>query len=441
LSRAFPKPGPRGILNSDRAGTAESGGWALLAVVVTLTLGSTRALVAARLMDVTDLGAMGIALLALATVDALTASGADTALVSHPGDPTDDLDPAFTLRAFHGAAVAAILWVTAPITGQFFDLPDLVDLIRALSLVPILRGVSNPAAILLVKRLEFRRLFWWGLPESFVGIALVISVGLARGDVWALAVAVIGAQAVATIVSYAAAPRIPRFTLRTSAFRRLIRYARWMQGTRMLMFAALNLDTFLVSKLLGTAALGFYQLAFRIGEIPISTIGQAAARVTLPTLTRLRSHQPRLRREYWKITGVVTAATTGFAIAIFLAAGPAIAWLLGARWLPVVPILEVLAIAMIFRGVLIIASELFYSVGCPEYAFLANSIRVGVMSVAIYPLLLLDGPRGVASSVLISTVVATLACIPCVYRALALELSEAEPISRSRLAAQLARQR
>jgi O-antigen/teichoic acid export membrane protein len=387
------------------------GSWALLSLTLAMGTGAARALIAAHLIGAREVGTVGVALLVLATLDALTATAGETALVSHPGDPEADLDPAFTLRVAQGVLVAGLLWLGAPAVGRFFEMPAVPPLMRALALVPLLRGLSNPAAILLVRRIEFRRLFWWGLPEAVAGTALVVGVGVVRRDAWALVAAVVGAQAVSTVVSYAMAPRVPRLAVRGPGFARLLHYGRWMQGTRVLMFAALNLDNFVVGKVLGAAALGFYQIAFRIGEIPAVTVGHAAARAMLPVLTRLRRRPSRLRREYLGTFRLVMAVNAAIALGLVLAARPAVAWLLGPEWLPAVPLAQILAAAMLFRTAAILANQLFYALERPRFVFAVNAVRVGVLALTIYPLLRLMGTPGVAVSVLLSSLAAALLCV------------------------------
>lgn len=385
--------------------------WAFFSLTLSLLTGAGRSLIAARLIGVREMGAVGIALLAFATVEALTASAtAETALVSHPGDPEEDLDSAFTVRVAQGIVMAALLWVSARTVGRFFQTPDVSALVQALALVPLIRSVSNPAAILLVRRIEFRRLFWWSLPEAAVGVALVIAIGLLRHDAWALVAALIGSQIVSTAVSYCMVPRIPRFALARPALDRLLHYGRWMQLTRVLMFIALYLDNLLVGKLLGAPALGIYQVAFRVSEIPVVTMGRAAEQVLLPVLSRLQDRPRRLMQEYLDTLRLVLTVNAAFALAIVLVGGPLIGVLLGAEWLPAVPVIRILAIAMLFRAVMTMTSQLFYAIGRPREVFAVNLVRVAALALTIYPLLRVFSTAGVAISVLVSCLAGAALC-------------------------------
>lgn len=398
--------------------------WVLLSLSLALVTGVGRALIAARLIGVREMGVMAIALLVLAAAEALAASATDTALVTHPGDVEADLPPAFTIGAVQGVVVSGLLWVGAPGVGRFFELPDVTPLIRALALVPLLRGLSNPAALLLVRRLEFRRLFWWTLPEAAVGTLLVIAVGVVRHDAWAMVAALVGSQAVSTAVSYVLSPHVPRMAFRGPGFERLLHYGRWIQGTRVLMFLGLYLDNLLVGKLLGASALGIYQVSFRVGEIPVVTVGRAAAQVLLPTLTRMLRRPSRLRQAYLSTFRLVVVLSATFALGLMVVIRPAVTRLLGPEWLPAVPVIQILAVATVFRMVMIMANQLFYAIGRPRTVFAVNAVRVAVLALTIYPLLRLFGPPGVALSVLLSCAASALLCIVRTRTALGVTLRD-----------------
>lgn len=407
LSLPGPAPGPlpaadeAPALSTLAARSLAGGGWALLSLGVALGLGVARTVVVARLVGAREMGVMGIALLALGSCEAVTATGVETALVSHPGDAEEDLDPAFTIQALRGLLVAAALFAAAPLAARLLGSAGAAPVVRAVSVLALLRGVANPAVALVTRRLEFGRLFWWSVPEQVAGFALAVGIALARRDVWALVAAAAGAQLVAVAASWAMLPRRPRLTLRGRGVRRLLRYGAWTSGARTLMFLSLNADNAVVARFLGTGALGIYQVAFRIGELGVSTFTRAVVQVALPALSQVQASRERLRRGYRAVFRLALAANCAFAVAVAVAAGPVLERLLGRAWLPAVPVLRILAVAMVFRAVVVVSTELFQAVDRPRLTLQVNAVRVGVMLAAIFPLLRWRGLQGVAAAVLL----------------------------------------
>ncbi len=396
--------------------TASAGGWVLLGTVLASALGAARTLVVAWVLGPGQLGVAAAALLVVSALESVTNTGVDTALVSHPGRVEDDLDAAFTVQALRGVVLAALMLAMAPLVGWFFELPPLVDMVRVLALVPLVRGLSNPAVSLLVRRLEFRRLFLWGVPEGVTGLLVAVSLAVARRDAWALVVAAIVAQLVATLSTYAALPRAPRFVFGGRGQRRLVRYGRWVGGTRLLMFVSVQADKFFVGRLLGPAALGIYQLAARVAELPAVSVARAGAQIALPALGELRQHPDQLRRRFGRLLGAVVATHVAFAVVVLVVASTA-ARLLGAAWISAAPVVRILAVAMVFRATLVVSGELLNAVGRPRTTMVVHLVRMGVLLLAIYPLLRAFGAPGVAVAVLLANVAGATVCLRGVHAA------------------------
>ena len=382
------------------------GGWASAAWGVTLAAGVARTLVVARFLAPADFGVMALAALVLGALDVFTGFGLETTLVRQRGDLRRWLGTAFTLEALRGLLLACLVWILAPAAAGFFGDVRAAPVLRACALVPLLRGLANPGMALFRRRLRFDRLFWLTLPEVLAGLALAVSVAAVRRDVWSLVAAAVGAQAAATITSHLAAPWRARPELSRARAGALLRSGGWVQGTSALMFLSLQADNAVVGKVLGTASLGLYQVAYRIAELPVGAVTHAAARIQLPTLVGLRGDPAALRAWYARALALVLAANGAFAAGVFLLGGPVVALVLGPQWLQALPALRILSVAMCFRSVLILGSELFYALGRPHLTFQVNLVRLAALLVALVPLTRAYGTEGAALAVLAAGVAA-----------------------------------
>lgn len=383
-------------------GWVRGGAWALASLGLGLGLGAVRMVLVARLIGAAQMGTAGVALLVLTTLDALTSMGTDVALVTRRGRVEEDLDPAFTLELLRGAVLSAVALAGAPLAAHLLSTPGATPLIRVLALLPLLRGLANPAAALLVRGAEFQRLFWWGVPEAVVGLVVGVAVAVVRRDAWALVAAALAMQVAGTGLSYALVRYRPRLRLRGRGVRRLLHYGGALNRTRILTFLSLNLDNMLVGRFLGPGALGLYQVAFRVAEIPAVTITRAAARIALPMFGPLRGTPRALARRYLAVVGAVCAAGCVFAALALLLGEPGVRWMLGPEWTRMVPALQLLALAMVFRGVMQISDQLFNALSRPRHSLPVQGVRFAVLALALYPLLRWDGLRGVATAVLLA---------------------------------------
>ena len=391
----------------DRALAA--GGWAFLARTLLTASGFARTLVLARLLSPQDFGLMGTALVVLSAIEAFTGTGFETALMQRRGDNSGLYHSAFTIHLARGGALAALIWIGAPVAAAFFHGPALMPVLRTTGLILILRGLTNPAMLELYRDLRYDTLFWWSLPEVAVGLASAVALGIVLRNVWALVWSLIAAQAANTVVSHVLARRPPRLTLDRAGIRELTHYSKWILATSAVTFLSLQGDNGFVAKALGFGALGFYQVAFRIAELPVTGFTQVVMGVALPSLSALQHERDRLLSWYVGAQRLVLLVHGAFVALILPFGAPLTRALLGPKWLPIVPALRILAIAMLLRAIVDLAGILFNAVGVPRLAYRLQAVRLAGLAVAIYPLSrVMGGVEGVAVAVLVGLVGATL---------------------------------
>lgn len=381
-----------------RAGSA----WALASVALTLAAGLLRTVVGARFLTPADIGLMGIALLALGFIEAVASTGVDTALVAAREDIETYIDPAFTIQVARGVVVFALLWAAAPGLAWLFANDAATGVIRWVGVIAVLRGLANPAIALAVRRLDFRRVFWWSLPEVLISLSLTLVLVIVRGDVWALVIAVIATQAVATIASYGLVPRMPRLALGRERVQELLRFGRFVSGARALMYFSVNADAALVGLAMGTHALGLYQFAMRVAELPVVTFTKAAAQIALPAFSGHHASSPALRRTWRTMLGWVFAVNAAAAIGLLLIAEIAVHAVAGPQWLTAVPVMRILALAMPFRAVVVLTGQLLDGVGQPALTMRLNGMRLAALLVVLPLLGGWAGVHGVAQGVLLA---------------------------------------
>ena len=385
---------------------AAGGGWALASVAVALASGVLRTILIAHVLGPADIGVMGIALLALGFVESVASTGVDTALVAVREEVEDYLDPAFTIQVARGLTVMALLWLAAPAIAWAFHTSAATSVIRAVSVVAVLRGLANPAVALALRRLAFRRVFWWSLPEAVTAVAVTVPLAFVRRDVWALVAGAVAAQAAATLASYGMVPRIPRLVFARARIRHLLQFGRFVSGSRALMYFSVYADAAIVGLTMGTHTLGLYQFASRIAELPVVTFTRAIAQVALPAAG---GHQSTPLKEVWRtLAGWVLVVNGTAAAVIVIAGGLVVDTIAGAQWIDAVPLMRILAVAMLFRAIVLLTGQLLDGAGRPRLTFRLNAIRLAMLVVVLAPLAAWGGAVALAWGVLIANAGAAL---------------------------------
>ncbi len=373
--------------------------WGASATVVATAGRALRVIVVAPFVSAHDYGLLAATVALLEGANAFSDLGTQASLVRHPGPVGHVLDAAFTLQALRGLVLASLLFAAAPLAGAWIGDDTLVLVMRAMAVAPLIAGFSNPAMVLLTRRLDFRTLFGWSLVEPAVTLAIGVWLAVTLRNVWALVLAAICGEVVRSTVSWVAARPWPHFSLPREPVAELLRFGRWVFGTRILMFLSVRGDDLFVAAVFGTTAVGVYSVAFRIAELPVLLVTHAIVAVVLPVWSSLAAQPERLRS--WFLRTCLWAGAVNAAVAAaLLAVAPLVLPLpRGMTWEASRPLVLVLIVASFARSLIILAEPYFYSIGRPAVWFWMNVCRVGTTAILIVPLSRAFGLVGVALAV------------------------------------------
>ncbi|MBW1612839.1 MAG: oligosaccharide flippase family protein [Deltaproteobacteria bacterium] len=99
----------------------KGGIWVFALRITSRGLGFIRTIILARLLAPSDFGLLGIAMLAIATLETFSQTGFQAALIQKKDDVESYLDTAWTVSAIRGIVLFLILFFCAPIVAKFFN--------------------------------------------------------------------------------------------------------------------------------------------------------------------------------------------------------------------------------------------------------------------------------------------------------------------------------
>jgi O-antigen/teichoic acid export membrane protein len=191
----------------------------------------------------------------------------------------------------------------------------------------------------------------------------------------------------------------------------LLNFGQWVWVSSILIFLVTQGDDILVGKLLGVAALGFYQLAYKISNMPATEITHVISQVTFPAYSKIQDNVPKLRDAYLKVLQLTVFLSFPVAGLIFVLAPDFTMIFLGEKWMPMVPAIQVLVFAGLIRSIAATQGNIFYAVGKPKIDTVLQVIRLAVLAIFIYPFSVKWGILGASIVVLMSIATATIGFI------------------------------
>jgi len=367
-----------------------------------------RTIVLARLLAPKDFGLFGIALLAMSALETFSQTGFQQALIQKKRDIKPYLDTAWTVQAIRGTVLALILFGIAPYVAVFFGEPAAASLLRVLGLSMLFQGFANIGVVYFQKELEFHKQFVYQLSGTLVDLVVAITAALLLQNAWALIFGLLAGNFVRMGMSYFIHPYRPRLRLEGAKAGELHSFGRWILGSSVLVFLTTQGDDIFVGKLLGVTALGFYQLAYQVSNMPATEVTHVISQVTFPTYSKLQDDLPRLGEAYLKVVQVTAFIAIPLAGMIFILSREFTYLFLGEKWMPMVPAMQILILAGLLRSVAGISGYVFQGVGSPKIDTMLQMIRLSVLAISIFPLTTQWGIYGASLAVLLSILVSSI---------------------------------
>jgi O-antigen/teichoic acid export membrane protein len=330
-------------------------------------------------------------------------TGFDAALIQKKGNIRSYLDAAWAAQLIRGLLLSLVLFLTAPLVAAFFQEPRAIVILQVLALSELIKGFQNIGIVYFHKDFEFHKEFAYRFSNTAVKLAVSIPAALLLRDALALVIGIVVADLVSCVMSYALHPYRPRLGFDWEKLKELFRYGKWILGTALLTFLCNQGDDVFLGKMLGANALGLYQMAYLISNLPATEITHVASRVSFPAYSRLQDDLGRLREMHLAVLRLVAAVSMPLAAGIFFLSPDFTKLFLGPRWEPMVTAMQLLVLWGLMRSVGAPIGALLQGYGRPHVLTRLQFVKLILLIIFIYPMTMRWGMMGTALAVVVHT--------------------------------------
>jgi len=304
----------------------------------------------ARLLAPGDFGVVSAAITVVALAEIFGRVGVAPSIIQRPDLSNDDIRTGFTLAVLSGLVVAALFFVFAGVVADYYGMPDLTDLVRAFSLLFILRGFTMVSEALLQRRMQFRKLALANLLSYLIGYAATaITLSNLGFGPWALVWGQMAQVAVMGVIANGMVRHDMRPMLHPQSFRHFLHFGGGATLTGLGNYVALNADYFVVGRWLGADALGYYSRAYLLLWQPAQLFGSMGDRVLFPALASIQHERARVGRAFCLAIGLTSFFLFPVSALLIVLAPEIIRILLGQQWGAAVVPFQILVTALTFR--------------------------------------------------------------------------------------------
>jgi PST family polysaccharide transporter/lipopolysaccharide exporter len=381
--------------------TLKSGIWATITNIVDRGLQLLMVAILARMLSPADFGLLGIALLALTAFKRFSKLGFDEALIQKGSADVDTyLNTYWSIEIIRGAVLAGLLFLAAPFVAAFFGEPRATSILRVIAITPVLLGLRNPGIVYFKKNLDFHKQSIYTLSGSVTNFVVALAVALATQSVWALVFGYVASDAARLLASYLTHEYRPWPELNLDAARDLFGFGKWLTASGIVYFIINQGDDAVIGWVLSAASLGLYQVAYQFAKAPATEISQIISSVAYPAYSQLQDDIPALRSAFYRTLQVTTFIAFPASIGIATIAPTFVRAVFGAQWMPMVPVMQLVAIYGLFIALGSAYSPVWKAIGRPDYMMKVGVFRLVMTAAVIIPATQQFGITGTAAAVL-----------------------------------------
>ena len=375
--------------------------WVLVAYAAGRMLGFGTNIVLARLLTPTDFGLVSFAMILIGAFLLLQDLGVGPALVYSRRDISAVGGTALTLNLVTAVGLFLLTLLGSSLYAAFGQSETIAIIVVCLAFGLVITAAGSVQSALLTKELAFRQKL---IPDVLPLIASgCVSIGMALGGagVWSLVLGYLAKNLTTTVLLWCLSSMRPRLTFDWAIARELLGYGRHVSLSAVVGFAVMNIDYLIIGRSLGAGPLGLYTLAFMIGTLPSTLIGQQIATAIFPAYARIRHSLSDLQRLFGTVFAASSALSIALGAAVFVGAPTIVGPVLGTKWLGIAGALQILAIFGTLRAIEFTFSPLYRAIGRPEIMWASSLLRL----IALAPLLYVAAEHSVERVALVQAVV------------------------------------
>lgn len=365
-----------------------------------------RIAILARILTPGQFGSFGIAAMALGLLEILTETGINVVLLQEKDDYLDYIDSSWVVSIFRGIIIMALMVLTAPMVANFFSSPESLSLLYLVAWVPLIRGFINPACIKFLKKLQFAKEFSYRLVITATEIGVSVAAALITRSAASFGWGLIISAVTEVIMSFVFINPRPKFHFDSQKILYVLNNGKWITGSGIFDYIMTQGDNTAVGKILGAGALGIYRTAYSFSTLPVAEISQIFYTVMFPVFVEMKNDIHRLRQAVVRSISVVSGIMILAGLMVFVLADFLVKLLLGNNWLLAIPVIKILALAGIFRGLAYCFNPIFVAMGKQRYVTLVIFISMTGLIVTIVPFVRLYGVVGAAYSAAFGSLIA-----------------------------------
>jgi O-antigen/teichoic acid export membrane protein len=357
-------------------------GWAIVLSWGQRAITTIFVVVLAAILGPKAFGIVAMALVYLAVIELVLEQGLLTTIVQREQLDREHLDSAFWMNLTWSVVLAAASFALAGWWADLNDVPELADVIRVMSILIVVTGLTIIQEAYLQRNLAFRQLAVRANVAALSGGVVGLTLALWGAGVWSLVAQQMTAAFSSLILLWAVSDWRPGFRFSQVHARDLFGFTSGVFLANVGGFVNRRSDALLIGLFFGPSVVGIYRLADRFVDSVLELTMRPVALISLPHMSLLQRDSVALRKTVATFTRIAMHTTLP-ALLVLAASADYVLAVIGPEWEIGSDALKLLCVVGIVKGLVHFTGPLLFAVAKPFYRATMLWFLAGVSVVTV----------------------------------------------------------
>ena len=302
-----------------------------------------------RQLSPEDYGTVGMITIFIAISSVLIDSGFGSALIQKKDRNEDDYSTCFYFNVLVGVVLYLILWFTSPLIADFYDTPILNDIVKVIAIALMLNSLCVSQIAKMQAEMRFKEIMIITIVTRLVSGFGALAMAYMGYGVWALVFQQVSFGAIHFLAIEICMRWHPKLSFSMASFKHLFSFGSKLLCSSLINTIYNNIYTLVIGKCFNANSVGYYARANSFAQLPSTTLLYTFMKVAYPVLSEIQDEEQRLRTAYMKFLRMSAFLLCPVILCLIVLAKPFIVVLIGEKWLPIVPLFQILCLGTFFE--------------------------------------------------------------------------------------------
>lgn len=366
--------------------TAKGLFWGGLSNGVQQVLNLVFGLILARILNASDYGMVGMLAIFSAIASTIQESGFTAALTNQKEIRHEDYNAVFWFSTLTGVLFYLILFFCAPLIAEFYDKPELIGLSRVVFLGFLFGGFGIASNAYLFKTLMVKERAKIDIISLVCSGVVGVALALKGFTYYGLAIQTITYISISSLLKFIYVPWKPSFQINLYPLKQMFGFSSKLILTNIFTQISNNVFSVVLGKFYSPQQLGFYSQGQKWMGMGNQFIVGMINSVSLPVLVNVVEDKERQIMVFRKMVRFGSFVSFPVMFGLAFISNEFISILLGSKWLPSVPFLQLFCVWGAISFLWLLYTNLIVSYNRSD-AYLFGMVLTGLLQLIIVAVL------------------------------------------------------